>query len=202
MASATPKTRLGRSEWITAAVEILGREGVDAVRVEVLAKRLGVTKGSFYHHFTDRDELLRAVLDRWHERATSHVIDLVHQHSRRPEERLRRLLEMVIDPAKRQPFGFVDVGVREWARKDRRAQSMLESVDAERLSHIRERLLALGCEPQEAETRAHLIYSYILGEAHVARNDSQEARRQRLESCLRRLVLDLPGVGRVVETPV
>jgi AcrR family transcriptional regulator len=199
MACASARTRLGRSEWIAAAVEILGREGVDAVRVEVLAKRLGVTKGSFYHHFTDRDELLRAVLDLWHERATSHVIELCHQHSRRPEERLRRLLELVIE--RRRPFGFFDVGVREWARKDRRAQSMLESVDAERLAHIAERLLALGCEPQEAETRAHLIYSHILGEAHIARNDSQSVRRQRLESCLRRLVLDLPGVGRVEELP-
>ena len=60
--------------------------------MELLAKRLGVTKGSFYHHFADRDELLRAVLDRWHGRATSHMIEPVHQHSRRPEEQLRRLV--------------------------------------------------------------------------------------------------------------
>ena len=65
---------------------------------------------------------------------------------------------MVIDPASRRPFGFVDVGVREWARTDRRAQSMLESVDGERIAHIAERLRALGCEPEEAEIRAHLIY--------------------------------------------
>jgi hypothetical protein len=49
--------------------------------------------------------------------------------------------------------------------------------------------------------RAHLIHSYILGEAHIARSDSQDARKQRLESCMRRLVLDLPGVGRVEEMP-
>src|SRR5215468_2006603 len=106
MVSVEPKSRLGRSEWIHEGLRVLGEEGVEAVRVEPLAKRLGVTKGSFYHHFGDRDELLRALLDRWHERATSLVIEIVSRHSRRPEERLRHLLEMVIDPAARRPFQF------------------------------------------------------------------------------------------------
>jgi AcrR family transcriptional regulator len=199
MVQPATKDRLGRSDWIYAAVRVLGEEGVEAVRVEPLAKRLGVTKGSFYHHFGDRDELLLAILDTWHERATSVVIEVVNRHSRRPEERLRHLLEMAIDPALREVFRFVDVAIREWARKDRRVQSMLESVDAERLAYIAERLVALGCNEAEAETRSFLIYSYILGEAHIARTASHSVRAKRVESCLSRFVLDLPGVGAVEE---
>jgi AcrR family transcriptional regulator len=199
MVSLATKERLGRSDWIYEAVRVLGEEGVEAVRVEPLAKRLGVTKGSFYHHFGDRDELLLAILDTWHERATSLVIEVVNQHSRRPDERLRHLLEMAIDPTLRGVFRFVDVAIREWARKDRRVQSMLESVDAERIAYIAERLVALGCDKAEAETRSFLIYSYILGEAHIARTFPQAVRAKRVESCLARFVLDLPGVGAVEE---
>ena len=199
MALPAAKDRLGRSDWIYEAVRVLGEEGVEAVRVEPLAKRLGVTKGSFYHHFSDRDELLLAVLDTWHQRATSLVIEVVNRHSRRPEERIRHLLGIVIDPAMRERFRFVDVGIREWARRDRRARSMLESMDAERISYITERLVALGCGEVEAEIRSYLVYSYILGELQIARRDSYADRQQRVESCLRRLVLDLPGVGAVEE---
>jgi AcrR family transcriptional regulator len=201
VSTATSKDRLGRPEWIFEALRTLSEEGVEAVRVEPLAKRLGVTKGSFYHHFADRDALLIAILDLWHQRATSWVIETVNRYSRRPEERLRHLLEMVIMPAARVQFRFVDVGIREWARKDRRAQSMVESVDSERLAFIAGRLVALGSEPAEAETRSFHIYSYILGEAHIARSDAEDVRVSRVESCLARFVLDLPGVGEVEELP-
>lgn len=76
---------------------------------------------------------------------------------------------------------------------------MLDSVDAERIAYIAERLVALGCDEAEAETRSFLIYAYILGEAHIARTTSQAVRAKRVESCLARFVLDLPGIGAVEE---
>lgn len=199
MVRAAARGRLGRQDWIGEALRVLGVEGLEAVRIEPLAKRLGVTKGSFYHHFADREELLVGLLDTWLQQATLLVIELVNQHSRRPEERLRRLLQMVIDPASCDAFGLVEVGIREWARRDRRARSALETMDATRVAYIADRLLALGCEANEAEDRSFLIYSYILGEAQIARTDSHAVRAHRLERCLARLVLDLPGVGSVEE---
>jgi hypothetical protein len=127
------------------------------------------------------------------------VIEMMNQHSRRPEQRIRRLLETVNDPAARGRFKLVDIGIRDWARRDRRARSMLESIDAERIAYIVERLVALGCDRAEAENRAFLIYSYILGELQVARTDSDAIRAKRVETCLGHLVLDLPGVGAVEE---
>jgi AcrR family transcriptional regulator len=57
--------RLSREAWITGALDALAEDGLDALAVEPLARRLGVTKGSFYWHFASRDDLLRAVLDQW-----------------------------------------------------------------------------------------------------------------------------------------
>ena len=193
------KCRLGREEWIEAGLLVLGERGVDAVRVEPLAKFLGVTKGSFYHHFSDRDELLVALLDGWYQQATLLVIQVVNLHSRRPEERLRRLLMFVADGPGQDTFRLVDIGIRGWARHDRRARSMLESMDRARLAFITDRLLALGSERREAEYRSFLFYSYIIGETQIAIAASPAVRLERMERCLAGTVLDLPGVGAVEE---
>jgi AcrR family transcriptional regulator len=193
------KINLGRGEWIEAGLFVLGECGVDAVRVEPLAKRLGVTKGSFYHHFSDRDELLLALLDGWYQQATMSVIQVVNQHSRRPEERLRRLLMFVVDGSGKDVFRLVDIAIRDWARRDRRARSMLESMDRSRLAYITERLMALGCDRRGAESRSFLIYSYIIGETQIAAVASRAVRVERMERCLAGTVFDLPGVGCVEE---
>ena len=61
----TRPTRLDAAAWIAAAFDALADGGIDAVRVEPLAKALGITKGSFYWHFADRRALLDAMLDAW-----------------------------------------------------------------------------------------------------------------------------------------
>jgi len=200
MVTTEPRSRLGRGEWIQQALRVVGERGVEAVRVEPLAKRLGVTKGSFYHHFADRDELLVAVLDGWFQQATLMVIEIVNQFSRRPEQRLRRLLELSTSANdERSIWSRVDVGIRDWARRDRRAQSMLETIDTRRLAYIAERLLALGAERPDAETRSFLIYCYIISARQIAATESKHVRIDRVDRCLERLVLDLPGVGKVEE---
>ena len=71
------KPRLTRQDWIDAAMELLARAGIGAVTVDRLATDLDITRGSFYHHFSDREDLLRAVLGHWAERWTYTVRDQV-----------------------------------------------------------------------------------------------------------------------------
>ena len=61
----TPRTPLGRGEWVAAAIDTLAEQGIDGLRIEALARRCGVTKGSFYWHFRDRRDLAEAVLAEW-----------------------------------------------------------------------------------------------------------------------------------------
>src|SRR5690348_13217440 len=74
-ATLTPDT------WIAAATDVLVDEGIDHVRVDVLANQLGVTRGSFYWHFRDREDLLRRVLQAWHARATDQLTQRLEQAS-------------------------------------------------------------------------------------------------------------------------
>src|SRR5690606_13043756 len=64
------RLRLEATAWVDAGIEILVRESIEHVRVERLARELGVTKGSFYWHFKDREDLQAAILDRWFQKAT------------------------------------------------------------------------------------------------------------------------------------
>ena len=183
--------RLGRAEWIREAGVVLGETGVEAVRVEPLSKRLGVTKGSFYWHFRDRQELLVAMIDAWRQVATRAVIDLVDILSDEPAQRIRDLLGLIARMPDDRDM-WVEAGFRDWARRDRRVRLAVASVDAERIGYFRRLLLELGLSQEDAEARAFLIYSYILGEGVVSHTVTHFGRADRAERCVRQLLSDLP----------
>src|SRR5438477_7765626 len=92
--SAVSETRLSAQDWETAALEALADGGVAGVAVEPLARRLGVTKGSFYWHYADREALLAAALSRWEKSHTESIIAALAD-VRDPRERLVRLIGRV-----------------------------------------------------------------------------------------------------------
>ncbi len=72
-----PPTRTPRSKWIEEGLRALAAGGPDAVRIEPLARALGVTRGGFYWHFEDRGDLLEAMLDTWERATTDDVVERV-----------------------------------------------------------------------------------------------------------------------------
>jgi AcrR family transcriptional regulator len=91
----TPPHSPGRDRWIDAAIDALADGGLDAVAVEPLGARLGVTKGSFYWHFRDRAALVSAVVDAYEERGTDAPIRELGRVSD-PRERLRQLFQVAL----------------------------------------------------------------------------------------------------------
>ena len=94
--SPAPQTSapLDAAAWVEAALDVLAEGGIDAVRIDPLAKQLGVTRGSFYWHFKDRAALHQAMLQQWRERANYTVFNRVERSSEPAEARLRRLLAL------------------------------------------------------------------------------------------------------------
>src|SRR5437763_16662878 len=80
--------------WTDAATDVLADHGIDSVRVDVLARTLGVTRGSFYWHFKDRADLLRSVLRAWRQRATEQLTARLEQASTDPQEQLRDVISL------------------------------------------------------------------------------------------------------------
>jgi AcrR family transcriptional regulator len=162
MARAARPTPLDRDAWIRGGTAILAEEGHDGLRVEVLAKRLGVTKGSFYWHFKDRRDLLDALLDAWKQ---GRLRDIRKQTAAEPGQEaaaLRHTIEVYAAARNRKGIA-IEAAIRLWARQDAQAAAVVEEVDAERLACTRRLFLARGLKPAEATARSVLLYAYVFG---------------------------------------
>jgi AcrR family transcriptional regulator len=147
---------LTRDDWLIEATEKLRIGGVDAVRVEVLARDLGVSKGSFYWHFRDRIELLDALLERW-ESETEWLIAGAGE-SRAGRSAIVRFFELAIIspyPPDRQIFA--------WARVDAEIAHRVHQVELRRIEFLARELMAAGLDSDAARTRAELLYTATLG---------------------------------------
>ncbi|MFB7797518.1 TetR/AcrR family transcriptional regulator [Isoptericola sp. NPDC056134] len=157
---------LSAADWVRAAAGRLAADGVDAVRVEPLARELGVSKGSFYWHFADRAALLDALLEHWRTVGTAGVITRVEEASDDPADRLLGLLRLAFEHAGGGPGavldGRFDGAVRAWAAHDTRARDAVHAVDGARTAYL-ERLL-IGAGAPDAPRRAAILYRALLGE--------------------------------------
>ena len=157
-----PRTQLDRSAWVAGATEVLAEEGIAGLRVEVLAKRLKVTKGSFYWHFTDRRDLLMAVLAHWKE---GRIRDIIKQTRAQPGRELEQIYHVIdVYSASRSRRGMmIELAVRDWARRDAEAGAIVAEVDDVRLRCARDLFLACGVPMDEASSRCMLLYAYVFG---------------------------------------
>lgn len=169
------KVRTPRSAWIDAATRALAAGGPEAVRIEALAKELGVSKGGFYWHFDDRRALIEEALDAWERSGTEAVIAAVDGGPEDPREKLRLLFEMA--PAARGLFA-VELALRDLARRDADVARRLRRVDRRRLDYLRS-LFAQFCHGEgDAEARALLAYSLFVGSYFVAAERGRKKRAQ------------------------
>ena len=150
---------LTREDWITGAWEMLGDAGLDGVRVEPLAKRLGVTKGSFYWHFRDRQELLDALLDRWFSIWDDQMSPDIDGNGN-AVERIWALFESVI----RRTTRGQTVSLRLLSHKDPEIARRIDERDAQRLAFLMQRLEEIGFAREEARVRGQVYQAIMTGE--------------------------------------
>lgn len=136
---------------------VLDSHGVDGVRVEQLAKRLKVTKGSFYWHFKDRDALLLSMLDHWRQQNTIDIVETAGEWDD-PLAWLQAAARMPFDLEAVDGFGLP---LRIWARHDERARKVLLEVDGLRVRMMAQVFAAAGFAPEEAQARGVILYSYM-----------------------------------------
>ena len=168
--------RLGKAEWIEAGFKALARDGVDSVRVERLADKLRVTKGSFYWHFEDRGALLAALLEAWQAEATNAVIDAVEAQGGNARARLTALFTIV-----GEVDGRLDRAIRTWAAQDRTAKAAIEAIDRRRLDYLVTLFSEIGFKPADALARARLVYHALIGQFMMG---EPVAHGDRLAECL------------------
>lgn len=175
--------RLSADDWTAAGLRALVGDGFPALKADVLARRLGVSRGSFYWHFADLAAFHRAVLARWRETQTAAVIRAVEAEAGTDVAvRLRALLRRAFAEEAR-----LEVAVRAWAASDRAARAAVTAVDRRRLAYIEGLLRAAGVAAPVARIRARVMYWAYLGAAFAGQHMGGRA--------LDQAVADLAGLA-------
>ncbi|MBI1733053.1 MAG: TetR/AcrR family transcriptional regulator [Gammaproteobacteria bacterium] len=173
----TRPRRLDRDAWIEAAFRVLNEKGAALVRIEPLAKKLRVTKGSFYWHFKDRHDLLEQLLDYWAREMTETVLRFAKEFHGDPMQRIFRTVHEIIGRERAK----YDLAVRAWAKHDPQPRRVVEHIDNLRLSFLRGLFQDAGFGTEESEIRSRLLYYYVMGEHFTTLAEPMPKRLKKLQ---------------------
>jgi AcrR family transcriptional regulator len=163
--AADTKQSLTAEAWAEAALEVIATGGLDAVGVEPLARRLGVTKGSFYWHFENRDALLRAALERWERAETD---DIVARIGPEPDPYMRIVkLFKAANASYRAGRLYLAIAA---AEDKPMVQRFVRSVSERRMQYLFECYQALGFSDASAAHWARFAYATFMGNLQIGRD--------------------------------
>lgn len=191
-AAESARNSLSPEQWIEAAMTLLVDGGVDLVRVDLLAKQLGVTRGSFYWHFRDRGDLLARVLRAWRDAATEQVTLRFDGRHVDPAALIRNIITLPLRGRAAERAARVELAIRDWARRDPMAREAVDEADSSRISYLAQCFSALGFGIAEARSRAAVLYAYQVGESLLVRQGSTSQKSARNSVASELLLMPLP----------
>ena len=155
-----PKTnnikRISKDQWLAKALETLETSGVEAIKIEKLAKALGISRSGFYWHFKNRQDLLEHLLDFWVSEYTGVVTDNPELMKLDPQKQLLMTMEMIRD----KHLSKFDLAMTLWAKSDSKIRKVVNKVVKMRLNYIRTIFSELGFEGDDLEMRTRLFVCY------------------------------------------
>jgi AcrR family transcriptional regulator len=182
MSEGQVKDEEASQDWVSAGLAELARSGVDGVRIEVLAERLGVTKGGFYRRFRDRRALLNAILETWRDGRVTAIERQAEAGGESPVQRLKSIFKLYSERANMQGIA-IELAIRQWARTDPMAAAAAEKVDAARLKTVGSLYRMLGLSVPEAEARAVLFYTFLFGQSLLFFDENPRRRTNLVAAC-------------------
>jgi AcrR family transcriptional regulator len=170
-----------RARWIDKGLDALAAGGPDAVRIEPLARSLGVTKGGFYGYFDDRRALLEEMLDAWERKMVDEVIQRVDREGDDPKARLERLFAIATSGP-----GLLkaELAIRDWARRDKAVARRVKRVDNRRMDYMRSLFDAICPNEDESEARCLLAFSLFIGSPFITADHRGRGRIEVIERAL------------------
>jgi AcrR family transcriptional regulator len=178
------QTRTPKSAWIDAGLRALAAGGPDAVRVDVIAQELGVTRGGFYWHFPNRKAFLEEMLNTWERRSTDETLERVEKEGGDARDKVRRA-GMLTFSTELLP---IDLAVRDWARRDRSVAKRLRRVDNRRMDYLRTMIGTFVDDADDVEASGMLAFSLAIGSHFIAADHGARSRKQVLERATQRLL--------------
>lgn len=170
--------RGSREGWLEAGYQALIDSGIDAVKILPLARRLKLSRTSFYWFFDDREALLAALLDGWAERTTAPLIDATTQYAETVAEAMLNVLTCFLAPTLFD--SRLEFAVRSWSLQDERVAARVREADEQRLAALAAMLARWGHAQDEADIRARTIYLVQIGYISMQVREDLELRLSRI----------------------
>ena len=165
--------RLTREDWVAVARKVLVKSGIDDVKVDGLAKRMKVTRGSFYWHFEDRQALLDALLEDWRGRNIREIEQIAARWATTPLDFVEVIrIWLGEDPLVPQ----FDTAIRAWARKSSAVAKLVHETDDAWVALLRSHFTRMGMGADESLVRARIVYFHQIGYYALAINENMEER--------------------------
>lgn len=153
--------RTSRETWMDEGLQLLREGDVSTVRIDTLCQRLGMTKGSFYHHFKHQHEFLESLLQHWETTYTSQFIDYAEEGTT-PQAKIERLNQIIL-----MRGSAPEVSIRAWALHDKQARETVNRVDQRRMDYLVSLYVALGQDEVQARILAKAVYAIIVGANYI-----------------------------------
>ncbi len=175
--------RKTKNDWFIVSINILVEKGSSGLTIDALTKQLGVTKGSFYHHFSNYQQFKIDLLTFFEEEGTLGIITQTEQVDT-PQEKLRRLMEIIVVETARYP-AKVEVAMRTWALRDSEVRSLIERVDEQRIGYVQDLCSEIVGDAKQGLLMAELMYTILVGSEHTMPPLSQTRLRALFDEFLR-----------------
>ncbi|MEB3023316.1 TetR/AcrR family transcriptional regulator [[Mycobacterium] crassicus] len=156
--------RLSVQDWVQAGFGLLAEDGIKALTIDRLCRRLGVTKGSFYWHFADMKTYRQSLIDTWAAVRDSDRGDFEVLAALPARERLSRMMNSLVGPR----HWMLERAMREWARSEGSVAEAVRSSDRRVLRAVRQVFLDDGFDAEEAEMRAGAVFAAGIGFLHLS----------------------------------
>lgn len=154
------RKNLQRFDWLLAALNLFVAEGIDALRITRLAEELEVTRGSFYWHFSNREDLIDALVDYWRDKNTNAMLNAIG-NTQSLSDGIFRLFDTCADSDLFDPQ--LDLAIREWARRSDKIRAEVDDADTKRVQAITDFFIRYDYPMPQAFIRARVIYFAQIG---------------------------------------
>ncbi|PVA06097.1 TetR/AcrR family transcriptional regulator [Thalassorhabdomicrobium marinisediminis] len=179
MTSPHPRQRGSRELWLDAAYNTLVTDGIEAVKVMGLAKRLNLSRTGFYWFFADLSDLHLALIDRWESRNTGTLVARCDRPAPTICEALFNVMDCWLDPSLFD--ARLDLAIRNWARVDGALQARLDDADARRIAALTRMFARHGFTPEQAQVRSLTVIYTQIGYISMQVEESRPERLARVQ---------------------
>jgi AcrR family transcriptional regulator len=170
--------RGSREGWLDAAYQSLLESGVDSVKIQPLAKRLSLSRTSFYWFFKDREELLAALVGKWRDKNTGNLVRQSRAYAESIAEAMLNTFDCWLD--KELFDSQFEFAVRSWALQSPDIAQEVMRADTQRLDALRDMFCRFGSEATPADVRARTMYLTQIGYISMQSTEELETRLARI----------------------